>query len=152
MTPNLRLEPYNADKHYATLAAWWRARGDVCLPADVLPPTGAVVTRDGEPIAICAVWLSNARMGYVAFPITAPDLTPRVAYAAVEMSIKGAVDIAKLAGCRLIWGAAENRGVDRILRKVGFTQTTPLNNYFIALDPAINHDTLVGKDFVEQKG
>ena len=92
--PALRLEPYYSVKHYPLLTTWWKARGDECLPADVLPPTGAVVTHDGAPIAICIVWLTNAKTAHVAFPIVAPGLRPKVSYAAVTMAIAGAVDLA----------------------------------------------------------
>jgi len=149
----LRLEPYDTAKHYALIAAWWKARGDECLPADVLPPTGAVVTRDGEPIALCSIWLTNAKAAYLAFPITAPGLSPKVAYASMVLAIQGAVDIAKLAGCKFIWASTANNGVDRIFTKhVGFTRTTPHHNHFLLLDPALSHDTLVGEDFHEPKG
>jgi hypothetical protein len=146
--PDLRLEPYYSAKHYPLLVAWWKARGDECLPADVLPPTGAVVTRDGQPIAICIVWLTNARTAHVAFPIVMPRLRPKESYHAVTLAIQGAVDLAKVKGCRFIWASAENRAVDHILTEtIGFTRTTPLNSYFLLTDPAISHDTLVGKDF-----
>ena len=161
MKPALRLEPYDTEKHYPLLCAWWKARGDECLPADVLPPTGAVVETHVQvgcrsftkPIAICIVWLTNAKTAHVAFPIVEPGLSPKLSYEAVTWAIRGAVDRAKIAGCKFIWASAENRGVDRILTKqLGFTRTTPLNSYFLMTDPTISHDILVGHDFPETKG
>jgi hypothetical protein len=150
--PTLRLEPYRADQHYPLLQAWWKARGDQCLPADVLPPTGAVALHGDEPAAICSIWLTNAKAAYLAFPITAPELSPRLAYEAVTLAVKGAIDLAKVKGVTFIWAAAENRGVDRIFTRLGLTRTTPLHNYFLLTDAAISHDILVGAEFPEQKG
>jgi hypothetical protein len=142
---SLRLEPYDAAKHYSLLADWWKAYGDEALPADVLPPTGAVALRDDVPVALCSIWLTNAKCAYLAFPIAAPGISSRVTYEAMMLAIKGAVDLAKHAGCKMIWATAENRGVDRIFRKhVGFVRTTPLHSYFLMLDPTVRHDTLTG--------
>ena len=41
----LRLQRYDADRHYALIASWWKAHGSDCLPADVLPPTASLVTQ-----------------------------------------------------------------------------------------------------------
>lgn len=139
--------PYAVFMHYDTIAAWWKARGDTCLPEDVLPATGAVVTRDGEPIAACYLWLTNAYAAYIAFPVTAPGLSPRVALRAVEMAVDGAIACARKEGCKMIWGAAENRGVDRIFQRKGLVRTSPpLHNYFMLLDPSISSDMLVGDE------
>lgn len=128
---SLRLEPYSADKHYGLIRAWWAARGDQALPADVLPPSGAMAVLDGEPIAHCAIWLTNAKCAYLAFPIAAPNLKPKLTYLGVRAAIEGAIEIAIHAGCKMIWATAENRGVDRIFTKEGFKRASPLNSYFM---------------------
>jgi hypothetical protein len=148
----MQLEDYDAARHYGIFAQWWRARGDECLPADVLPPTGVVVTRDGEAIAACLVWLTNAKTAHVAFPIDAPGLSPIAAYKAISMAIDGVIALAFRSGCKMIWASAENRGVDRIFKRAGLIRTTPLNSYFMFSDPTIRNDILVGHDFEQQKG
>lgn len=148
---DLRPEAYDPAKHYRPLASWWEARGDKCLPADVLPPTGTVVTRDGAPIAACIVWLTNAKAAHIAFPVTAPGLKPREALRALTVCVEGSIEIARKAGCTMIWGSAENRGVDRIFQRAGLIRTTPLHSYFMLLDPAVSHDMLVGEDFDNER-
>lgn len=146
----LRLEPYAAVRHYAKLSSWWKARGDTCLPADVLPPTGAVVTRDGKPVAMCLVWLTNASAAHVAFPIVAPELSPIISFKAVTLAVEECIGIARTAGCKFIWATAENRGVDRIFQRAGLTRTTPLHSYFL-LPVNVSPDILVGDDFDENE-
>lgn len=148
----LRLEAYDATKHYELIASWWKARGDECLPADVLPPTGAVTYHGDRPIAACSVWLTNAAAAHVAFPITAPGLSPIVSFKAVTLAVDGVIDLARAAGAKFIWASAENRGVDRIFVRAGLQRTTPLNSYFLLLEPGMSSDILVGDDFEPQKG
>lgn len=150
----LRLEPYDRATHYDLIASWWRGHGAQCLPADVLPLKGSIVTRDGDPIAACFVYLMNGcRAAYLAFPVTAPDLSPRIRLAALEAALEDAVRIAHKAGCLMIWSSTENKTLDRVLtRRVGFQRTTPHYNYFLLLDPALSHDMLVGEDFDQEKG
>lgn len=143
MTAALRLEPYRREEHYRLLQEWWRARGDECLPADVLPETGSVAVSSRGPIAICSIWLTNSRMAHLAFPIAAPDIPLLEAYRAVEMVIQGSVEIAREAGYRAIWATAENRGVDRILTKrAGFVRASPINSYYLLIDKTVSPDIL----------
>src|SRR5437868_7219131 len=83
-TRGLRLKRYDAARDYPLIVSWWKARGDECLPADVLPLTGSLaVNSRGEPIAACFTYLTTAKAGYLAFPVSAPDLSPQTAYRAV---------------------------------------------------------------------
>jgi len=150
----LRLEPYEASKHYALIASWWRAQADAkCLPSDALPPTGVIVTRDGRPIAACFVYLcTGTTAAYLAFPVCAPALRAGVSLPAIKLAVRGALDLARHAGCKLVWSATENMMIDRTLARVGFTRTTPHHNYFMLLDQAVSHDMLVGDDYEKQRG
>src|SRR4051812_19442163 len=110
----LRLEPYARARHYALIEQWWKASGNDCLPVDVLPPTAAIALIEDKPAAACFVYLMDGtRAAYVAWPVSAPELTPRMRYAALELAIAGAVDIARLKRCTMIWSSTTHDGMAR---------------------------------------
>jgi hypothetical protein len=138
----VRIKRYDAARHYPLIASWWEARGNVCLPADVLPPTGSVAMVRGKPVAACFIWLTNAKAAYLAFPVNAPELSPRTAYRAVGLAIEDCVRIAREAGCEMIWAATSSRSIDRLYDRCGLTRSSPHTNFFMLLDQGMSHDML----------
>ncbi len=51
------------------LQKWWEVRGVQALPAEMLPPTGWIAERDGEPVAaafaLCAVGVGVATLEWI---------------------------------------------------------------------------------------
>lgn len=153
MSNALRLEPYKAKQHYDIIAAWWKARDSEALPVDVLPDTGAVVTRDGDMLAYTACFLANAKFGFVAFTIAKPDLSMRETIEACALAVNGAISMAKLKGCKVIWSTTENQFLDRLyLHHTAFKRTTPHHNYYALLDPDLSIDMLDGEEPKDTKG
>lgn len=139
----LQLKRYNAARHYPLIASWWEARGNVCLPVDVLPPTGCLaVSGDATPIAACFVWLTNARAAYLAFPVSAPGLESRTAHRAISRAIDGALRIARDAGCQMIWAATSSRSIDRLYDRAGLVRTSAHSNFFMLIEPGMSSDML----------
>lgn len=133
--------------HYPLVAAWWRARGNEALPADVLPPTGSVVIDWGCPIAASFCYISG-KVAFIAFTVARPDLPPRLAIRASTRAITDAIDLARTAGCTLMWSTTEHPVIDRIYRRsTAFRRTTPHHNYFLIADDALSFDMLVGEGF-----
>jgi len=146
---DLRLEPYEADKHYPLIAAWWQGHDNACLPVDCLPKTGAIAVSDNDgPVAASFCFLSNSAVAFLAFPICQPGLPARTALKALAIAINGAVAIARVSGAKMIWSTTENGVVDHVYTKVaGFKRSTPHTNYFLLLDPTICPDMLVGAEY-----
>ena len=129
----LRARRYDAARDYPLIASWWEARGNECLPADVLPPTASLVMLRGKPVAACFIWLTNAKAAYLAFPVSAPELVSHAAYRAVGLAIEGAIGIAREAGCQMIWAATSSRSIDRLYDRAGLTRSSPHTNFFMLL-------------------
>jgi len=138
----LRLKRYDAARHYSLVASWWKARGNECLPADVLPPTASLAMLGGKPVAACFIWLTNAKAAYLAFPVSAPELAPHTAYRAVGLAIEGALEIAREAGCQMIWAATSSRSIDRLYDRAGLTRSSPHSNFFMLMGQDISSDML----------
>jgi len=138
----LRLKRYDAARHYSLVASWWKARGNECLPADVLPPTASLAMLGGKPVAACFIWLTNAKAAYLAFPVSAPELVPHTAYRAVGLAIEGALEIAREAGCQMIWAATSSRSIDRLYDRAGLTRSSPHSNFFMLMGQDISSDML----------
>lgn len=142
MVRTLRLESYDAQRHYPLIASWWKARGSASLPAGVLPPTGSITMQGSTPVAACLVWLTNAQAAYLAFPVSAPELDARTAYRAVSLAIEGAIAIAREAGCQMIWATTASRGIDRLYGRAGLTRTSQQGNYFMLIGEGASPDML----------
>src|SRR5207302_866953 len=136
------LQPYHAARHYGLITSWWKARGSDCLPAEVLPPTASLVAQGDKPAAACFAFLCNASAAYLAFPVSAPELSPHTAYRAVGMAIDGAIAIAHEAGCQMIWAATASRSVDRLYSRAGLTRSSPHTNFFMLTRPELSSDML----------
>lgn len=140
------LEPYDPAAHYDLIAGWWRAHDDsVCLPADVLPPTGVVVLEGGSPIAASFLYLTNANAAHLAFTVTAPGLRPMRAVRAARQAIAGAIVLGRRCGAKMIWSTTDNAVIDRLAVREGFRRATPHHNHFLLLDSTLSSD-LLGKD------
>lgn len=149
----MRPEPYDQAAHYGLIASWWKEHGSEPLPADVLPPRGVVIVDGERPIAASFCYLMDGcSAAYIAFTVTEPNLRAALCVRAAQAAIEGAIEIARDAGCKMIWSATTNAVVDRIYtERCGFTRSTPHQNYFQMLDPAVSHEMLVGFEF-EPKG
>ena len=138
----LRLQRYDAVRHYALIASWWKAHGSDCLPADVVPPTASLAVRRGKPVAACFIYLTNASCAYLAFPVSAPELSPHAAFRAVGLAIDGAIAIGREAGCQMIWAATTSRTVDRLFGRAGMTRSSPHTCFFMLTKPELSSDML----------
>jgi hypothetical protein len=139
----LRVKRYDAARDYPLIASWWAARDNVCLPADVLPPTACLtVNGRGTPVAACFIWLTNAKAAYLAFPVSAPELAAHTAYRAVGLAIDGALEIAREAGCQMIWAATSSRSIDRLYDRAGLTRSSPHSNFFMLMGSGMSSDML----------
>lgn len=148
--PALRLEAYKPDRHYDLIASWWKARGDDCLPADVLPPMGALACDGETPLAACFVYmLTGTKAAYMAWPIAAPELTPRMTYEAMRLSIRATIEMARMKGATMLWSSTAHDGVAAMFEREGLTRTTPHHNFFGTYDGAVSPDMLVGPEFKE---
>lgn len=127
---------------YQFVADWWKAHGSEALPADVLPPTGVIVTRDGQPIAASFCYLSNARAAYVDFTVAKPGLPAILSLRAAQRAVEGAVAIAREAKCLMVWTLTAHRAIQRIYADMGFKPTSPQQHYYLLLDQSVSPDML----------
>lgn len=104
------------------------------------------------PVAASFCFLCDGtKFAYVAFTVTAPGISARLKVSAALAAIQGAVEIAKRAGCKIVWTSTENLTIARLSERAGFVRTTPHINLFMPIDPTIEPDMLAGDEFF-QKG
>lgn len=146
MATALRLEPYDREQHYLLLSTWWRGRDCEPLPADVLPATGAVVTRNGQPIAMChCQFAERSKLAVLGFVATAPGLPRPLAVEAVNLAVRGAVDFAKQFGCTAFLFISGTPSLDRVLTDgLGFQRAEPHEFYIMLTDETLSADMLGG--------
>ena len=74
--------------------------------------------------------------------MSAPELSPQTAYRAVGLAIEGALEIAREAGCKMVWAATASRSVDRLYDRAGLTRSSPHSTFFMVLDQNVSSDML----------
>ena len=103
---------------------WRRARRVPELDDSIMPKTGsACLDSAGEPIAFAWLYLSNSKLGYLAWPVTKPRLNPRVAHEALTLVVTELCGLAKALGIRSIMSTVASRGLQRLLASHGFLVT-----------------------------
>ena len=102
---------------------WRKARSVPELPADSLPSTGAVCEHDGRTLAMAWLYLSNSKLAYVAWPVTLPGLSPRLAKEALTLVLTQLIGMAKSLGFTFIITTAESKGLIRLFKQLGMLET-----------------------------
>ncbi|TVO65538.1 hypothetical protein FPL11_05590 [Spiribacter aquaticus] len=107
---------WSRDTDYEMLAAWWWALdGWEPPPLQVLPDTGVILSRTGEPV--CAgFWLisDNAPMAYLLFPVFSPDCSLKLLPMAAKVLFQRLADHALASGASQIATPGGNAAMRRI--------------------------------------
>lgn len=123
---SIAIEQFNPERHYGAIEAWWsRWHDSPAPPVNCLPPTTFVAMRGERPIAAVSLYLTNADMAQLAFPIGDPDCPSKIAGFALKGAISAAMTFARvhMKGRGFIWFHTHNEAVDRLVRACGFEAT-----------------------------
>jgi hypothetical protein len=72
----LTARQYDPAQDQAFVCEWWGAHNDEWLQANLLPPVGVVVEKEGAPVAACWLYLAvGIGVCWLEFPVFKPGLT-----------------------------------------------------------------------------
>jgi len=91
------------DKDYRELESWWISRGVTGASEDMLP-SGLVYEKEGKPIAMVFLYVTDSRVAFVEWLTTRPNLSIAEAREAGD-ALESALEVlAKDKGCIYILG------------------------------------------------
>lgn len=131
-SPELRVRKTTAAD--VALSNEWRLRHKVPdLQPDALPPTGVVCVEGENPLAMAWLYISNSKLAYLAWPVTAPGLGPRKARQALRLACKHQVDLALVLGIKYIVATSSSRGLSKIFEECGLIKG-PLSHDLLTME------------------
>ena len=111
-------------KDYEFINKWWLGWGEDHAPKLIDLPNrglgGVVVEKDGRPIAVNYIYLTNSNMAYLANAISDPAYKNRDRMQIIQTLLDECVRRAEALGCTFIWCTSNERGVIERCKKSGF--------------------------------
>lgn len=114
LVPEFNCRLYNPDSDYKIAQKWWLQHNQSHIEHHFLPPTGAVFTKNGQPIAMAWIYLSNSPIAQMSWVVTKPKLGPKTRYFAVRNLLDTCEAMAKNAGYKMIQMFSDRPGLSRI--------------------------------------
>lgn len=86
---------FDAKKHWNLLEVWWKERGFIAPPLELLPPTGVIARVDGQ--FVCAGFLTKTDAGAAVLGhfVSDPEATSEHRHEALDAVISFLVQTAK---------------------------------------------------------
>lgn len=87
---------------YNLASKWWISHNQAHLEKAFLPPTGVVITDNGEPIMMGWIYLSNSQMAQLGWVVSDPKLGPKAKISAMGILLDTCEELAKNSGCTML--------------------------------------------------
>ena len=122
-------------KDYEFINKWWKGWGEYNSPEfGELPDRGlggVVVEKDGKPVAVNYIYLTNSSIGYLANAISDPKYKSRDRLKIIQVLLDECVRRAAALGCSFIWCTSNERGVIERCKRSGFVVVEEKQNIII---------------------
>lgn len=117
---DMNIRPYSPSSDYKIAQKWWLTYNSAHLEHHFLPNTGAVVEKDGVPVAMGWVYFSNAPIAQLSWVVSDPKLGPKARFLAVSMVIDMCTHMAKNNGYKMIQMFSDRPGLSKMANELGF--------------------------------
>lgn len=121
-----KIESFDRERHYPWLEDWWaRWHDSAPPPVNCLPDTTFFALHNDRPVAAVSIYLMNADVAQLAFPIAAPDRPSKIVIPALKMAIHAALMHARIhmRGKGFVWFQTHSPAIHKIVQQCGFTPT-----------------------------
>jgi hypothetical protein len=98
----IRTELYNEDKHYDTLAEFWRLHNWEPVPTMFLPPEGVVVYFNNEIIAVGFLYLTKSSFSFMEWIVADPRIDYNVRSEGITTVLNSLSTLGKLNGVKAL--------------------------------------------------
>lgn len=117
----ISVEPFNIEKHYETVSAWWKAQNWPVMPLSHLPATGIIATDDGKPASACWIYKTDSAYCLLEWIVADPELKGEPRDSALSVLIGAAKMLAASMGFITIHMSIRNQSLGKRLQAHGFS-------------------------------
>jgi hypothetical protein len=126
----IRTELYNEDKHYDTLAVWWKAHGWEPVAASFLPKRGVVVYNNDTPITAGFLFQTDSPMWLMEWVVGNPNVDKDLRAEGLDVLISSIITYSKLLGSEMIYTMTSHKRLQDRYISNGFIETDKnMNSY-----------------------
>ena len=120
---------------YEFINKWWIEHGEKSPPKLTDLPDkglgGVIVEKNGKPICVNYLYLTNSSMCYLANATSNPNYKGKDRFDIIQILLDECVRRAHALGCSFIWCTSTERGVLERCKKSGFHVVEPKENIII---------------------
>ena len=117
---------------YKQIDSWYKKRKELRPKITILPGNGLggfIVEKNGEPIAVIYLYLTNSNMGYIDNLISDPSYISKDRFIIIIELIAACKQMALDVGCTDIWAISNSKGIIKRCEKLQYNISK--NNYAI---------------------
>ena len=108
---------------YKYINKWWEALGDEPPTPSMLPNNGlggVLVEKNGKPIAVVYLYLTNSSVGYIANAIANPNYKSRDRFELITRLIDECVRRGAAVGCSMVWATSQSKGIIKRCKELNY--------------------------------
>jgi len=108
---------------YEYINEWWVSIGDEPPALSMLPDGGlggVLVEKNGKPIAVVYLYLTNSSVGYIANAIANPNYKSRDRFELITRLIDECVRRGAAVGCSMVWATSQSKGIIKRCRELNY--------------------------------
>jgi len=108
---------------YEYINEWWVSIGDEPPALSMLPDGGlggVLVEKNGKPIAVVYLYLTNSSVGYIANAIANPNYKSRDRFELIARLIDECVRRGAAVGCSMVWATSQSKGIIKRCRELNY--------------------------------
>jgi len=108
---------------YEYINKWWVSIGDEPPALSMLPDGGlggVLVEKNGKPIAVVYLYLTNSSVGYIANAIANPNYKSRDRFELIARLIDECVRRGAAVGCSMVWATSQSKGIIKRCRELNY--------------------------------
>lgn len=128
----MKPRPFDPEKDYDTVAAWWKGHAwRVPLPKSMFPTSGLIIDD------VCAAWLyvTDSYLSFLGWPVGNPEQSPRVIDRGLEIVIKELQLMAVERGSPYLSAYTNKTGLLKLYDRIGFQRA----------DRGLTHSLFIGQ-------
>jgi hypothetical protein len=119
----ISVDYFNPEKHYETVAAWWKASDWPVVPLSHLSQTGLVVSNNGAPAAAAWIYKTDSAFCILEFIVADPAVRREARTNVISVLVSAAKMLCRSMGFQSIYMSIKNDSLAKRIEAHGFKPT-----------------------------
>jgi hypothetical protein len=119
----MRLEKFNADKHYSIILDWWKKHDWQPVPPEALSTTGFMAYKDEIPLATGFLYDTDSAFSILEWIVGNPDIDHELRGEGLDTVIKGLLLVSDARGKKYVHTIVEHKRLIERYEKFQFQKT-----------------------------